>query len=145
MRWTRRMIRRAPLPRGLCGRAWLARSDVERFPYRRVGFGDCEREPLCNIIRMHVLKRGPAIVRKADLSAYRQLLEYCQIEVAGRIDRRPSWASDMARMQDTSGEASLRSFEKQALDLRLPDPVVTERLARRGLVIWARLRYAVHP
>src|SRR5688500_18523451 len=89
---------------------------------------DGEGESLCDVVGVDVLKGRAAVVGERDYLAAREAGEDLRIEMARGVDRVPARAGDVAGMQDGRGEAAKGFVQKEALDLRLPDAVVAERL-----------------
>ena len=62
-----------------------------------------------------------------------------------RIDRVPSRSGYVAGMKNSCGKSTRRFVEQVTLDLCFPDPVITERLAGRCLIVRPVRGVAVNP
>src|SRR5947208_1746536 len=72
-----------------------------------------------------------AQVRQCQLLAARQLREDLRVEVASRIQRRPAWPDDMARMENRSWETvPARLIQQVGLNCRLLDAIFAKWTAR---------------
>src|SRR6476660_2125003 len=94
---------------------------------------------------MHVLETRRAVAGKHYRFPSCQSFKNSNVEIAGRIDRRPARPADVARMENGSGKALRALIEQIALDRRFLNSVIAEGLARCALVVRTRSWCAVHP
>ena len=90
-----------------------------------------EGEGLRNIVRVHVLQRGRAVIGKNEAITSGEQFEYTSVEIPRRIDRHPSRSRDVTGVKHRRGKAFGCGVQEETLDLSFANSVFAERLARR--------------
>jgi hypothetical protein len=80
---------------------------VEALTYRMLPFPEGFDETLGHIIRVHVVQRLPADIRKRDRSPFGKVTKSLRIEVCGRIQREPFLAHQMVLLQTLLASAMM--------------------------------------
>ena len=125
----------------------MARSEVtwKLSPIAAARPVDGPVEGLGHVVGVHVVQRLEPQVRQEHPLARGQTLEHVQVQVAGRVDRQPAGADDVARVSTVAGMPPRGPRPAAAPRSPPSDAVVAERPARRVLARRHLAAGAVHP
>ena len=124
----------------------LSETTWKASPEALVGWAKRPLERLGHIVGVDVVDGLEPEVGQRDLLALGQLFEHVDVEVAGRVDRRPAGADDVPRVQHGARQRPAASFAREAVfDGRLLRPVLAEGPAHGVLCDRHRRAGPVHP
>jgi hypothetical protein len=114
----------------------FAGGNVKRFADARSIF---QRELECsrNVFCVDMLESCKSIIRQLNRITALEAIEHCRIEISCRIDRHPSRARDVSRMEHRRRKTIACFVEQIFLDRCLLYSVIAERLAGSRLIVRA--------